>query len=392
MRSIGRRFSLLILAVWFWALPLAAQVAIPLDLRLAVEHVDAMTLDEFEQDNMGSVTIGIVDGADLIWTKSYGHADMEEETPADRNTVYRVGSITKQFTALMLLQLAQGGIVRLSDPVEIYLPEINRVGDRIPDSTPITLVQLATMTSGLAREPDDLPTYLSGSVSEWEQVLIAALGETHYSHEPDTRYLYSNIGYATLGATLGRAAGKPFTDYVHEAILEPLGMAHSAFEPNDAIRPYLSKGYSVSRDGDVDAETPAREHEGRGYKVPNGALYTTVVDLARFVSFELGRGPEEVLPSEVLAENFDRVNSSNGDLDSGYGVGFQLRRRDDLIFHGHGGSVSGYRAAAHMNLPTGIGVIVLRNVGGGPFNVGDLCLDALEVLARARLGSSEEPQ
>ena len=111
MKSIGRRFSLLILAAWFWALPLAAQVAIPLDLRLAVEHVDTMTRDEFEQDNVGSVTIGIVDGADLIWTKSYGHADMEEETPADRNTVYRVGSISKQFTALMLLQLAQEGIV-----------------------------------------------------------------------------------------------------------------------------------------------------------------------------------------------------------------------------------------------------------------------------------------
>ena len=79
MKSIGCRFSLLILAVWLWALPLAAQVAIPLDLRLAVEHVDTMTRDEFEQDNVGSVTIGIVDGTDLIWTKSYGHADMEEE-------------------------------------------------------------------------------------------------------------------------------------------------------------------------------------------------------------------------------------------------------------------------------------------------------------------------
>ena len=392
MRSIGRRFSLLILAAWFCALPLAAQVAIPPDLGLAVEHVDAMVRHEFERDSMGSVTIGIVDGADLIWTRSHGYANMEQETPADRNTVYRVGSITKQFTALMLLQLAEGGIVRLSDPVEIYFPQINRVQDRVPDAPPITLVQLATMTSGLAREPDDLPTYLRGSVSEWEQVLIAALSETHYSHEPDTRYLYSNIGYGTLGATLGRAAGKAFTDYVHERILEPLGMAHSAFEPNDMIRPYLSKGYNVSPAGQVDAETPAREHEGRGYKVPNGALYTSVVDLARFVSFELGRGPEVVLPPEVFAENFDRVNSSNGDLDSGYGVGFQLSRRDDLIFHGHGGSVSGYRAAAHVNLRTGIGVIVLRNVGGGPFNVSGLCLDALEVLVRARLASSEKPE
>ena len=177
MRSIGRRFGLLFFAAWFLVLPVAAQEAIPLDLRLGVEHVDAMARDEFEQDDVGSVAIGIVDGADLIWTKSYGYADMELESLADRNTVYRVGSITKQFTALMLLQLADAGIVRLSDPVEIYFPEINRVQDRIPDAPPITLVQLATMTSGLAREPDDLATYLRGPVSEWEQVLIAALGE-----------------------------------------------------------------------------------------------------------------------------------------------------------------------------------------------------------------------
>ena len=286
MRSIGRRFGLLFFAAWFLVLPVAAQEAIPLDLRLGVEHVDAMARDEFEQDDVGSVAIGIVDGADLIWTKSYGYADMELESLADRNTVYRVGSITKQFTALMLLQLADAGIVRLSDPVEIYFPEINRVQDRIPDAPPITLVQLATMTSGLAREPDDLATYLRGPVSEWEQVLIAALGETHYSHEPDTRYMYSNIGYGSLGATLGRAAGNVFTDYIHERILEPLGMAHSAFEPNDAIKPHLSKGYSVSREGTVDSGTPAREHAGRGLQ---GAERCALHECGRSRSFRIIR-------------------------------------------------------------------------------------------------------
>jgi CubicO group peptidase (beta-lactamase class C family) len=119
----------------------------------------------------------------------------------------------------MLHQLAESGKVRLSDPVEKYFPDVKAVRDRFPDAPPITLVQLATHTSGLGREPDDLPTYLKGPVSDWEKVLIAALPHTRYEFEPGTRWSYSNIGYAILGASLGRAIGQPYTEYVRERIL-----------------------------------------------------------------------------------------------------------------------------------------------------------------------------
>ena len=368
---------------------LHSQGAVSSALAPAIERIDEMTAAELARDGVGGVTIGVVSGPDLIWTKSYGYSDMEEKELASRDTIYRVGSITKQFTALMLLQLAESGVVRLSDPVEKYLPEINRVGGRFPDAPPITLVQLATMTSGLAREPANLPTFLKGSVSEWEQVLIDALAETEYAYEPDTGYLYSNIGYGTLGATLGRAAGRGFVDYVRDSILDPLGMSSSGFEPNDVIRTHLSKGYAVRRDGEVDSETPAREHAGRGYKVPNGALYTDVEDLARFVSFLLGEGPERVLSGERLEDNFNRVNSSNGSLDAGYGIGFQLRRLGELVVYGHGGSVAGYQAGAYFDRQSKTGVIVLRNVGGGRFRVGDLAMRAIEEIAVAARGQSE---
>ena len=128
----------------------------------------------------------------------------------------------------MLLQLAEQGKVRLSDAVEKYLPEINRLSGRIPDAPPVTLVQLATMTSGIAREPEDLPTFLKDPVSAWESVMLSALARTTYAHEPGTRYLYSNIGYAILGAALGRAAARPYVDYVRERILAPLGRRRSA--------------------------------------------------------------------------------------------------------------------------------------------------------------------
>ena len=207
----------------------------PANLQAALARIDAMAAEEYAKDKVGSVTVGVVHGQHLIWTRSYGAADAERGIPATRDTVYRIGSITKQFTALMLLQLVQDGKASFSDPVERFFPEVNKAGGRREGTPPITLIQLATMTSGMGREPANTAKYLVGPVSQWEQTTIAALGETKYDYEPGTRFFYSNIGYAILGAALGRAAKMPFTTYVEERIFKPLAMTHTAFEPNASI-------------------------------------------------------------------------------------------------------------------------------------------------------------
>jgi CubicO group peptidase (beta-lactamase class C family) len=364
------------------SIPAATQPA----LAPALERVQQLAAEEFAKDPRGALTIGVVSRDRLVWSKSYGHADVDKKAAATADSVYRIGSITKQFTGLMLLQLVEKGKVRLTDPVEKYLPEINRLQGRETRWPAITLLQLATMTSGVDREPDDLPTFLVGPVSSWEQTTIKALERTRYAHEPGTRYLYSNIGYAALGAALARAAGRPFTDYVRDEILNPLGMTRTAFTVTSEIAPHLAKGYAV-RQGELDGAGPEREHEGRGYKVPNGALYTTVGDLAKFLAFELGHGPSSVLSEKTRDENYSRVYSASGSLESGYGIGFQTTRRGTMVAIGHGGSVAGYNAAAHIHRPSQTGVIVLRNVGGGPVSVGGLALRALEVMASAKPGS-----
>jgi len=372
--------------------PLAAQgrMEVPAELREAIARIEDMAALELAKENVGSLTIGVVSGRDLVWTRSFGYADMEKMVMATRSSVYRIGSISKQFTGLMLLQLAAEGKVHLSDPVEKYLPELSRIGERRPWAPPITLVQLATMTSGMDREPANLPSYLKGPVSEWEKVMLAALNETKFAYEPDTRYFYSNIGYAMLGSSLGRAVNRPFVDYVKERIFTPLGMKNTDFEPTAAIQANLTKGYAVGRDGKIDAETPAREHAGRGYKVPNGAIYTNIDDLARFISFELGEGPESVLKKNVWEDNLTRVNSASGALTSGYGLGFQVSRRGDFVYYGHGGSVAGYNASALFDPVSKTGTIVLRNVGGR-LSVGGLCVQALEMVARAKTAAGRQP-
>jgi len=352
----------------------------PANLRPHLPEIDSLIAADLARRPVGSVTAGVVSGKELIWSKSYGDADMEKKTAADTDTVYRIGSITKMFTALMLEQLAEAGKVHLSDPVEKYFPEIKTVQGRFPDAPPITLIQLATHTSGLGREPDNTETYVTGAVANWEKTLIAALPHTHYILEPGTRYSYSNIGFAILGAALSRAAGESYVEYVPKHIFQPLGMTHSALERNTQMLPHLSKGYQLmGPSGGVDSETAQREHEtGRGYKVPNGAIYTTVGDLARFASFLMGQGPASVLKTASL-EGFQMQSVVPADLGltHGYGIGFEVDRRENYVAFGHGGAVAGYTASLLMNRKAGFGVIVLSNGVANPASIAERSLDLL---------------
>jgi len=350
------------------------------NLRPHLPEIDSLIAADLARRPVGSVTAGVVLGKELIWSKSYGDADMEKKTAADTDTVYRIGSITKMFTALMLEQLAEAGKVHLSDPVEKYFPEIKTVQGRFPDAAPITLIQLATHTSGLGREPDNTEIYVTGALANWEKTLIAALPHTHYILEPGTRYSYSNIGFAILGAALSRAAGESYVEYVPKHIFQPLGMTHSALERNAQMLPHLSKGYQLmGPNGGVDSETAQREHEtGRGYKVPNGAIYTTVGDLAHFASFLLGQGPDSVLKTASLEVfQMQTVVPADLGLTHGYGIGFEVDRRENYVAFGHGGAVAGYTASLLMNRKAGFGVIVLSNGAANPTSIAERSLDLL---------------
>jgi CubicO group peptidase (beta-lactamase class C family) len=346
-----------------------------------IKQAEALVASEFAKDGLGSVTVGLVSGPRLVWAKSFGLADIEGRVPATPDTIYRIGSMTKPFTALMLLQLVERGKVHLSEPVETYFPEIKAVQGRQPWYPAPTFIQLATHTSGIDREPAGPPDrYVVGPVSGWENVLVSALPAVKYVSEPDTRFLYANVGYAILGAALGRVAKQPYVDYLREQILVPLGMTHTAFELDAAMRPRLAKGYEVDG-GKADPASAARELEaGRGHKVPNGGLFTTVGDLARFVSFQLGEGPETVLSRATRADNLTRTNSSVLDLSTGYGIGFIVSRRNDLVIYGHAGDVAGYSAVAQFDRASRTGVIVLSNASGGQLRVGPLADRLLELM------------
>ena len=348
-----------------------------------VASIDRLAREQMGPEALGGMTVGVVVDGHLAWTASYGFADTERHEPASRTTSYRIGSITKQFTGIMLLQLVDRGVVHLSDPASRYLPEIATAKGGSWKPSTITLYELATMTSGLAEEPDNVDTYVKGDLSHWEQTLKAALAHTKLEHEPGTTWEYSNIGYAALGAALERAAKRPYLEYVRDEILRPLGMNDTGFELTATMRQHLATGYSMEN-GKLDLDTPLREREGRGYKVPNGGLYSTVDDMATFMEFEMGAGPASVLGVKTRADNLMHLAWASPDLAQGYGIGIHASRRDKFIAFGHPGAVSGYLAAAYFDPATASGVVLLRNTDNKNFDVLGLCLRMLDLVSASR--------
>jgi CubicO group peptidase (beta-lactamase class C family) len=347
-------------------------------------QIDELAATQFFRSRMGSLTVGVVSGDKLVWTKSYGNAESPASLTANQDTEYRIGSITKMFTATILEQLVEAGKLQLSDPVEKYFPEVNTIPNRYKDASPVTLLQLATHTSGLSREPDHTDKYVKGEPEVWRQTLIAALPHMGYEFKPGEKYSYSNIGYAVLGAALEQAAGEPYLEYIPHHIFAPLGMTHTTLELTPDVQRHLAKGYEMAMGLRSSFESDAENKKGRGYKVPNGAIYTTVGDMAKFASFLMGDGPASVLaPARLLHYQNDYVIPTGTTNSGGYGLGMMFLRLGKAIVKGHGGEVSGYSAALYLNRDAKVAVIVLSSAGGnGSVNVDALALRALDILSK----------
>jgi CubicO group peptidase (beta-lactamase class C family) len=168
---------------------------------------------------------------------------------------------------------------------------------------------------------------------------------------------------------------------VEDGIFKPLGMTSSTFIINDRLKPNLSVGYQNGRNG-IDAGLPAREHDGRGYKVPNGGIYSTVGDLAKFIGAMNGALGDRLLNASERAEML-RVQTPASKTE-GYGLGFTINQSaNGRRVVSHGGSVAGYTAHLVFDPDARVGVVLLRNYGSGRTQLGRASTDLLRDLLAA---------
>ncbi|WP_420463938.1 serine hydrolase domain-containing protein [Candidatus Palauibacter sp.] len=340
---------------------------------------------EVEGDGVGGISAAVFKGDQVLWAQGFGWADPVKRVPAGVRTIYRTGSISKSITAVLMADLMEDGIVGFDDALVDHLPEARGLGDPRAGMAPITFRQMASHTAGLIREPE-LEGAAAGPIEDWGHKILASIPHTRYDTMPGARYQYSNIGYGMLGYALQRAAGTSFMDLVEDRIFEPLGMRSSTFIVGPDLWRRVSVGFAIDPEGAVDADMPALEHEGRGYKVPNGGVYSTVGDLATFGAAVMGMTEYGLLEPATRRELM--TVQTPEDPENGYGVGFSVRTvmlegGRTVRFVGHGGSVAGYNMYLVFEPESGYGVALGRNYTGGTTNLGEAGNGLLRALLEA---------
>ena len=285
---------------------------------------------------MGSVLV-MQDGKVLL-DKGYGIADVATGRPNGPDTVYHIGSITKQFTAAAILLLQERGKLKVGDSIRTYLPDMPASWDQI------TLFDLLTHTSGLGDDGDDF-------TGRWAQdetpaQLLAAIRNEPLKFQPGSQFSYSNAGYAVLGAVIEKVSGRPYGDFVRDNLFKPLGMTATAYNPPPS--PAQAKGYEGSVDGPVPTHNPLALSLG----FSAGGLVSTTHDLALWQRGLLG--------GQVLSPASLKQMTTPFKADYGFGVG--VSRHDGHLDINHTGGVPGFISSEHYEPDDKLSVVVLGNL------------------------------
>jgi CubicO group peptidase (beta-lactamase class C family) len=364
------------------------------EFHTAIELLDEQLALEQTARNLGSLSAVVVHNQKIAWTRSYGSANLEAQIPASPHTMYRLNSITKLFTATMLLQLRDAGKLHLDDLLATYLP---RFSIRSPFSNvrPPTLRQVASHTAGLPNMPplDEFrdPAAMMEAITNGTfvfpsiDVVLDSLHAAELVASPMTSINYSNLGFALLGHALERIADQPYQEYVKEHILQPLGMTNSGFAvtptttAQDGANNRFATGY-ISMMPPVVAPSVAMNAF-----VPAGQLAVSASDMARFVALQFGdelARDVHVLSNSTLREMHAPVFLAP-DGQHGVAIGWFLHRLANHVVISHGGAghdgIAVIGVAPHYH----VGVGLFTNVGAvsvDPGSIQRLTMDVLELL------------
>ena len=320
-----------------------------------------------------SVSAAVFRGGEPVWQLAVGLADVEAQVAATPDTQYRIGSITKTFTAAAILQLRDSGSLDIAAPVGEYVPEL-------PDRR-ATIQDVLSHASGLQREEPG---------AEWEPIrfisreeLLARLAEVERVLEPRDEWHYSNLGFALLGEIVGRVSGQPYEQYVEEGLFGPAALERTTWEPAEGA----AVGYHCEPWTDVvHVEQPPDLGGGR----PAGQLWSTTADLARWAGFLRNPDPDVLRPETAAEMCRVQTLADQRTWRLAWGLGLMLFRDGDRVFAGHSGGMNGFLANLGWETHGETGSALLVNATGAQFSV-DAAGVGLAVKAAELAGAPPEP-
>ena len=338
----------------------------------AAQALDGMLEDFARKHHVPGLMFGLVAGGALTWSKAIGLADREAQRPVTAETRFRIASMTKNVTALAILQLRDAGEVALDAPVATYVPELARVALPTSDSEPVSVRDLLNHSAGFVTDDPWGDRQLGISPADFTRMLKdGAL----FARPPRIGFEYSNLGYAILGRVITNVTGAPYQDYIGETLLRPLGMHATTFDFQGAPAARRATGYRWAHE-----RWSPEPAEADGEFGAMGGLLTSAEDYARYVAFLLSAWPprDGAETGPVRRATVRELGAAHGfplpattresggktvAIASAYGYGM-VSSLDPVLgrtLH-HRGGLPGYGSHVLISPDTGIGLFTFANI------------------------------
>jgi CubicO group peptidase (beta-lactamase class C family) len=302
-------------------------------------------------------TVLVVDGDKVLLDKGYGMADLGWGNANAPDVKFHLGSLTKQFTAALVLLMQEDGKLKIDDPVSKYLPDAPKTWEKI------TLAELLGHTSGIPNFTDTKEFGVWRMSPHTVDEELAFFKDKPLDFEPGSKFAYSNSNFEVLGAVIEKVSGKKYVDMLQERILTPLGMKDSGLDTDELILPRRAQGYMQGKDGLVLARS-----ESMTVPWAAGSMYSTTGDLLKWEHGLFG--------GKVL--NADSLKAMTTPGKGNYGLGVFISDKDGVKVVDHGGGIEGFNTHLAYVPEKRIAIVVLGNVNGGaPGQMGGQLLDVV---------------
>lgn len=316
----------------------------------AVKALQTWLEQEVAAKRIPALSLALVDDQRIVWAHGFGHLDAARTHAAGPDTLYRVGSVSKPFTALLVMILVEMGLLDLDAPIQDYLPELrptNKSGKKI------TLRQMLAHRSGLVREPP-VGNYFDASEPSLAAT-VKSLSKTALVYPPEKKTSYSNAALSAVGYALERTQKERFETLIQRKLLDAIGMTDSSFAPTAQQRQRVPHALMWTYHG---REFPAPKWDlGMG---PAGSLYSSVNDQAKFLKFLFagGRGAKGQVLKRATLEKMWTIQFPVKGEKAGFGLGFFVSEFEGKRRIGHGGAVYGFATELAALPDDKLGVIV----------------------------------
>jgi CubicO group peptidase (beta-lactamase class C family) len=320
---------------------------------------------EMSQWDWTGLSVAVVYKNKIVINKGFGYANIENNIPVTKNTVFPIASLTKTFTATMFMQLREKSLVEFYSNVNTLVPEYKPLSDTNYGYT--ILLQLATHSSGLPKDPpvmfwshfeDFLWIILNGNFEKQTKVnreeFLKSLSSVRLVTIPNASFNYSNTGYILLGMALEKASGMSYQEYIKKYIFKPLEMKNSGFYSDFIETKNQAMCYAIFPQNTEPIVTPINKFDdSNSLYISAGGIYSTSEDIAKFLIFQINGNP-----NVLKGENLRLMQKKHY---GGYGIGWDINKIDNFKALSHAGGGLGLNSYMIAIPEAEIGVVILRN-------------------------------